>query len=116
MVSFEILEKDKDVLIVSEYGFGKRTSAEQYTIQNRGGKGVYTYKITPKTGYVVAAKIVNNEDELIMISIQKEVIRLAVKQIFELGKRTSGVKLKDINRNEDKIVAIARYVEEIEED
>ena len=115
VVSFEILEKDKDVLIVSEYGFGKRTAAEQYTIQNRGGKGVYTYKITPKTGYVVAAKIVNNEDELIMISMQGEVIRLAVKQISELGKRTSGVKLKDINRNEDKIVAIARYVEEIEE-
>ena len=50
-----------------------------------------------------------------MISMQGEVIRLAVKQISELGKRTSGVKLKDINRNEDKIVAIARYVEEIEE-
>ncbi len=116
VVSFEILEKDKDVLIVSEYGYGKRTAADEYKIQNRGGKGVFTYKITKKTGNVVSAKVVTAEDELLLISKKGEVIRLAVKQVSELGRRTSGVKLKDIDREEDLIVAVAKYVEGVKED
>ena len=50
MVSFELAEEGKDLLVVSEYGFGKRTPVKEYSIQNRGGKGVYTYNITKKTG------------------------------------------------------------------
>lgn len=62
------MEKGKDVLIVSEYGYGKRTAVDEYKIQNRGGKGVFTYKITEKTGNVVSAKVVTSEDELLLIS------------------------------------------------
>ena len=82
----------RDRLIVSEKGMGKRTSIEEFTRQNRGGKGVKCYKITEKTGNVVGMKAVNESDEIMMINSEGIIIRMSCEGISELGRITSGVK------------------------
>ena len=102
----------KYLLIISEFGYGKRTSLSNYKAQNRGGKGVKTYKITEKTGAVVCSKVVNTTDEIIVLSQSGGIIRLLVKDIPIKGRDTQGVIIKDVNKEEDKIVAVAKYVNE----
>lgn len=115
VVSMDIIEENRTLLIVSEFGYGKRTPISQYTAQKRGGKGVYTYKVTDKTGYVVSAKIVKAQDEIMMVSLSGDVIRLSAGSISSMGKRTSGVKLKDMKDKDDRIAAVAKYVEDVED-
>ncbi len=91
------------LFIVSENGLGKRTKIEEFKCQNRGGKGILCYKITDKTGNVVGAKSVNDENEIMMITTEGVIIRFAVSTVSCLGRVTSGVKL--INMNEDISVA-----------
>ena len=112
VVSMEMVDESKYLLVISEYGYGKKTLLGRYKVQNRGGKGIKTYKINKKTGSLVAAKIVDAEDEIICASLQGDIIRLSVKQISTQGRDTSGVKLKDINKETDRIVAVAKYIEE----
>lgn len=115
VVSMDIVEEHRTLLIVSELGYGKRTPISQYTEQKRGGKGVYTYKVTEKTGPVVSAKIVQANDEIMMISVSGDVIRISAGSISSMGKRTSGVKLKDMQDENDRIAAVAKYVEDVDE-
>lgn len=115
VVSMDIVEDHRTLLIVSELGYGKRTPISQYTEQKRGGKGVYTYKVTEKTGPVVSAKIVQANDEIMMISVSGDVIRISAGSISSMGKRTSGVKLKDMQDENDRIAAVAKYVEDVDE-
>lgn len=108
-VSMDIVIKDKDVLIISENGFGKRTSVNEYTLHGRGGKGMKTYKVTEKTGKIVGARIVSNEDELMLINTSNTAIRINIASISTQSRNTSGVTLMRTN-DEEKIVALARII------
>ncbi|WP_409227365.1 DNA gyrase subunit A [Gudongella sp. SC589] len=110
IVSMEIVEDDKYLLVISEKGFGKRTELSEYKAQNRGGKGLITYSIKEKTGEIVSAKVVSDQDEVMMITMNGTIIRLAIKDITIMGRNTQGVTL--MRTKEDKIVAVARYMED----
>lgn len=112
-VSMDIVVKNNDVLTISENGFGKRTSVEEYTVHNRGGKGIKTYKVNEKTGNVVGARIVNDEDELMLINTSNTAIRINVASISKQSRNTSGVTLMRTNE-EEKIVALARIMGDVE--
>ena len=84
---------------------GKRTHLDEFTLQNRGGKGLRCYRITEKTGYVVGAKIVNEDEEIMMITTEGIVIRMKSGTISVIGRNTSGVKLMDIDADSDVKVA-----------
>lgn len=114
VVSMNLDSEGKHLLVFSEFGYGKRTLTSSYKVQNRGGKGVKTYKVTDKTGYVVSSKIVNPSDEVIVLSQSGGIIRLLVKDIPVKGRDTQGVIIKDVNKEDDKIVAVAKYVNDVE--
>ena len=114
VVSMNLDSEGKHLLVFSEYGYGKRTLASNYKVQNRGGKGVKTYKVTEKTGFVVSSKMVNPNDEVIVLSQSGGIIRLLVKDIPVKGRDTQGVIIKDVNKDDDKIVAVAKYVNDVE--
>ena len=101
------------LLAITENGFGKRTELDEYRVQTRGGKGVITYKITPKTGVIVGIKIVNEEDDVMIITDTGTIIRINVKDISVLGRSTQGVTL--MRTNEGKVVSIEKIVPEKDE-
>ena len=111
VVGMDLVEKGKDLLVISSKGYGKRTSLDEYRPQTRGGKGLKTYNIKEKTGPLVSAKVVDKEDEIMMISNCGTIIRLNVRDISEMGRNTQGVTLMKIKDN-DEVVAVAKYVEE----
>ena len=113
-VSMDILKDNEYLLIVSENGYGKKTLVDKYKVQNRGGKGVITYKISKRTSDIVSAKLVKIDDEIILMSAKGDVIRLKVRQVSTKGRDTMGVKIREVNDEGDKIVAVAKYIEEIE--
>jgi DNA gyrase subunit A len=110
VVAMELVEEGKKLLVISEYGFGKRTCLEEYKTQNRGGKGLITYHIREKTGDIVSAKVVDDKDEIMMISFSGTIIRLIAKDISIMGRSTQGVTL--MKMNDDRVVAVAKYVGE----
>ncbi len=97
VVGMQLNTQGQYLLFVSEYGLGKRTEMEEFTVQRRGGKGVKCYKITEKTGYVIGVKAVDEENEVMLITTEGIIIRIAVSDISVLGRITSGVKLMDID-------------------
>ena len=101
------------LLIVSEKGLGKRTSVGEFTVQNRGGKGVKCYKITEKTGNVVGVKAVNDDNEIMLITTEGIIIRISCSDISILGRITSGVKLMDLDDNIS-VASIAKVREKTE--
>ena len=105
VVAMQVSSEGTDLLIVSEKGMGKRTPLSEFTLQNRGGKGLRCYRITEKTGYVVGAKIVNEDEEIMMITTEGIVIRMESGSISVIGRTTSGVKLMDIDPDSDVKVA-----------
>ena len=105
-----IYENKKYLLAITENGFGKRTEVEEYRVQIRAGKGVITYKTTPKTGKVVGIKVVNDDDDIMLVTDNGIVIRLEVENISILGRSTQGVTLMRTNDG-GKVVAIARVNE-----
>ena len=107
VIGMQVNTQGEDLLIVSEKGMGKRTSIEEFTRQNRGGKGVKCYKITEKTGNVVGMKAVNESDEIMMINSEGIIIRMSCEGISELGRITSGVKLINLTDDET-VVSIAK--------
>lgn len=115
VVTMEVAEDDKYLMVVSEYGYGKKTLLNKYNLQSRSGKGVKTYKTTDKTGKLIGARIVNQDDEIMCVSLKSDIIRMAVKDISTQGRTTSGVKIKDIDRETDKIVAITKYIDDEED-
>ena len=102
------------LLAITENGFGKRTELDEYRVQQRGGKGVITYKITPKTGKIVGIKIANDTDDVMLITDTGTIIRLEVKDISILGRATQGVTLMRTS-NGGKVVSIEIITPEIEE-
>ncbi len=92
------------LLAITENGFGKRTEVEEYRVQNRGGRGVITYKITPKTGDIVGIRVVNGNEDVMLITDTGTIIRMSVEEISVLGRATQGVTL--MRTNEGKVVSI----------
>jgi len=113
VIAMDIVEEDADLLVISERGFGKRTSLDEYRVQRRGGKGVITSKITKKTGYLVGAKVVKEDCEVMLISAEGVIIRMHVKDISKMGRSTQGVTLMKVSEN-DNVVALAKIVPEEE--
>ena len=107
IIGMQMSSQGKDMLIVSEKGMGKRTSMEEFTKQNRGGKGVKCYKITEKTGNVVGMKAVDEESEIMIINTEGIVIRMKCSDISQYGKITSGVKLINLPEKE-KVASVAK--------
>ncbi|CEK32417.1 DNA gyrase subunit A [[Clostridium] sordellii] len=107
VVSMNLCSEGTDLLVVSENGFGKRTSIEEYRSQIRAGKGIKTYNIADKTGDIVGAQMVNEDDEMMIINSDGVLIRLRVNEISLFGRVTSGVKLMKTN-DEVNIVSIAK--------
>ncbi len=110
VVGMQMNTQGEYLLIASEKGLGKLTRMEEFTPQNRGGKGVKCYKITEKTGNIVGVKAVNQENEIMMITTEGIIIRMKVEGISVLGRVTSGVKL--MNLDEDITVASIAKVRE----
>ena len=110
VVGMQLNTQGEALLIVSEFGMGKRTLMEEFTPQNRGGKGVKCYKINSKTGDIVGVKAVNDSHEIMIITTEGIIIRLNVSDISILGRVTSGVKL--INMDQDITVASIAKVRE----
>ena len=94
VVGMEPVTSNKDyVLAITENGFGKRTEVDEYRTQSRSGKGILTYKTTQKTGHIIGIKIVNNTDDIMMITDTGVIIRINVKDVSVLGRNTQGVTL-----------------------
>ena len=105
------------LLIVSENGMGKRTSMNEFNAQHRGGKGVLCYNITEKTGNVIGVKAVKAGQEVMLITSGGIIIRMAVDSISEIGRYTSGVKLMDIDvENDIKVASIAKVRGDVTQD
>ncbi|OFU36761.1 DNA gyrase subunit A [Clostridium sp. HMSC19B10] len=107
VVSMNLCSKGTDVLVVSKNGFGKRTNIEEYRSQIRAGKGIKTYNISEKTGTIVGADMVNEDDEIMIINSDGVLIRIRVNEISLFGRVTSGVKLMKTN-DEVNVVSIAK--------
>jgi DNA gyrase subunit A len=110
VVGMEIVVPHTPILTVTEKGYGKRSLASEYRVQNRGGTGIFTVKRTPKTGDVVGIKTIVDEDELMLISDQGKIIRLRAADIPVQGRSTQGVRLIDLEEGE-RVVGMARLAE-----
>ncbi len=112
IIGMQLDHQGDSLLIVSENGLGKRTYLNEFTVQNRGGKGVKCYKITEKTGNVVGVKAVTDDHEIMMITTEGVIIQLRMEDISTLGRITSGVKM--MNLEEDvKVAKIAKVREKV---
>lgn len=108
-------DNESDILVVSEKGYGKRSSLDDYRITNRGGKGVKTLSITDKTGNLIAIKNVTDDNELMIINKAGVVIRLDVSDLRTMGRATQGVRLINLKGN-DEIAAVAKVEKDEESD
>ena len=109
IVGMQMNTQGDSLLIVSENGLGKRTSIDEFKLQKRGGKGVRCYRINDKTGYVVGVKAVNDDHEIMMITNEGIIIQFKVNTVSEIGRNTFGVKLINIDKDENiKVAKIAK--------
>lgn len=111
LVAMDLVQEKNDLLVITEKGYGKRTPISEYRTQTRGGKGIKTYNVKDRTGDIVGAKVVNINDEVMLISVSGTIIRLKVSDISQMGRSTQGVTLMKISEN-DKVVSIAKVAAE----
>ena len=112
VIGMQMESQGEHLLVVSENGMGKRTLISEFHAQNRGGKGVFCYKVTEKTGYLIGAKLVSDGREIMLITTEGIVIRMSVDDISVIGRNTSGVKLMNIDQDSDiKVASIAKVRE-----
>jgi len=117
VVDMEVLKEDSDILIVTHNGYGKRTPAVEYRLQHRGGKGIKTCNITEKNGSLVTMKVVNGEEDIMVITTGGVLIRMAVSDISTMGRNTQGVKLIRLDGDDaEEFVATVATVEREEEE
>ena len=112
VVAMQVHTQGEYLLVVSEKGLGKRTKMDEFTAQNRGGKGVKCYKITEKTGNVVGAKAVNEENEVMLITTEGIIIRIPCSGISVVGRIASGVKLMNVDSENVSVAGIAKVREQ----
>ncbi|MEG0250933.1 MAG: DNA gyrase subunit A [Peptostreptococcus sp.] len=113
VVSMDLVSEGSDLLVISENGFGKRSDIEEYRPQIRAGKGIKTYNINSKTGKIVGATLVNEDDEIMMLNSNGVLIRIRVEEISIYGRITSGVKLMRTDEQVE-VVSIAKLKREDE--
>ena len=116
IIGMQLNTQGTDILIVSEKGYGKRTNIEEFTVQRRGGKGVKCYKITEKSGVVIAAKIINDDREVLLITNEGIIIRISVNDISKLGRITTGVKLMNLDSEKEVFIATIAKVKDTNPD
>ncbi|HLK13591.1 MAG TPA: DNA gyrase subunit A [Fimbriimonadaceae bacterium] len=109
--SADVIRDDATLLVVSEHGFGKRTNLNEYRVQGRGGSGILTMNCTGKTGYIIGAEVVEDDDRLLVMTVNGKGIRLRVKEIRTTGRVAQGVKLINLASG-DSVRSIARLVQE----
>lgn len=112
IVGMQLQKQGDSLLIVSENGMGKRTYLNEFTVQNRGGKGVKCYKITEKTGNVIGVKAVTDENEIMMITTEGVIIQLRMEDISTLGRITSGVRMMNLDEGV-KVAKVAKVREKL---
>ncbi|MDG5800904.1 DNA gyrase subunit A [Marinilabiliaceae bacterium ANBcel2] len=105
-----VKNKEDDILVVSEKGFGKRSKMEDYRVTNRGGKGVKTMKISEKTGVLTTIKNVTNENDLMIINKSGITIRLSVADVRVTGRATQGVKFINLDKKQDEIASVTKVL------
>ena len=113
IVSIEVARKDTSLLMITEHGYGKKTAFEEFKVQARNGKGMICYKVTQKTGPIVVAKSVEEEDEIMIISLKGVIISIDSDSISELGRNTQGVIL--MKQADDKVASASKFVSSVEE-
>jgi DNA gyrase subunit A len=106
-------DMDTNILVVSENGYGKRSSLEDYRVTNRGGKGVKTISITEKTGKLVSIKTVSDSDDLMIINKSGIAIRMEIAVLRVMGRATQGVRLINL-KGDDTIAAVAKVMKDEE--
>lgn len=106
VVSLDIMDPKAQLLSVSQLGYGKRTNAEEYRTQSRGGKGIITIKTTERNGPVVTARQVRNEDEVMIVTSRGKLIRMKVSEISVIGRNTQGMRLISLD-SEEKVASVA---------
>lgn len=111
VVNMDVVREGADLLVVTANGFGKRTPLDEYRVQNRGGKGLINIKTSKRNGEVVGVQVVNDDDEIMIISAEGIIIRIGAKDVSTIGRNTQGVTLMRTGEK-DHIVAIARVVME----
>ena len=116
IVAMQVRSQGEYLLVVSEKGLGKRTGMDEFTVQNRGGKGVKCYKITDKTGNVVGAKAVNEDNEVMLITTEGIIIRIPCGGISIVGRIASGVKLMNVDSENVSVASIAKVREQMNKD
>ena len=117
VVSMELTNPDQELMVVTKKGFGKRTRAKDYKIQVRGGKGLLTYDKAKfkKTGELVGAIVVDDDDDVMLINSDGVIIRVPAKEVSKLGRATQGVKIMNVGEDAD-IIAISKVARDEEED
>jgi DNA gyrase subunit A len=113
VIGMVVVRRDSTILVVSEHGYGKRSELSEYRVQRRGGKGIITFKVTDKTGPLVALKEVLPDDELMMITKHGVIIRVPVEGIRVIGRNTQGVRVMNLESG-DAVQDVARVVKEDE--
>ncbi len=116
VVSMELVQPDQELLVVTTKGYGKRTPVKEYKVQVRGGKGLLTYDKTKfkKTGELVGAMVVNEDDEILLINSDGIIIRIEAKEVSVLGRATQGVKIMKVAEDTD-IIALAKVIKDEDE-
>lgn len=115
IVTADLADDEATLLVVGEKGFGKRTRIDEYRVQGRGGSGILTMNVTDKTGKIVSAEVVQDDDKLLVLTTNGKGIRLKVKDVRLVGRIAQGVKLITMAEG-DTIASIARLVDAPEED
>ena len=116
VVAMQLAIQGNEMLVISENGMGKRTDKKEFNIQGRGGKGVKCYKVTEKAGRVVGAKMVTDENQILLITTEGIMIRTSVSSISVLGRITSGVKVMDLNEGVSVASFTKVHVDAVEKD
>ncbi len=114
VISMEIVREGAAFLTITENGYGKRTSPDEYKIQSRGGKGISNYNLTDKTGLVAAAKIVDEQEDIMLVTSQGIIMRTAIAEIPILGRSTQGVIVTRLPQD-SKVISVATVEKEEEE-
>jgi DNA gyrase subunit A len=100
VIAFDVIDADKDLLVVSELGMGKRTAMDQYRMQSRGGKGILAMKLTDRTGDIIAAGMVSEENSVMLMNTSGIAIRFSAQHISRIGRTTQGVRLMKLGASE----------------
>lgn len=117
VVAMELAEKDEELLVVTQSGYGKRTAVKEYKVQARGGKGLLTYNKSKfdKTGALIGAMVVNEQDEILLINSDGIIIRIRADEVSKLRRATQGVKIMKVE-DDCNIIALAKVIREDEQD